>query len=132
VSRTIVLRTEAQASLAWSLLKVWPEQVAAGKPLAVTVFEWKAKRSLEQNSRLHALLGEIAEQATVGGRKFTLEVWKQFFAQQFIGSEDISLPNGKVIHRPVSTTTLDAAAFGDFMQRIESYAVSELGVRFHA
>lgn len=38
-----------------------------------------AKRSGEQNDRLHAMLGEIADRCDWAGRKWDIETWKRLF-----------------------------------------------------
>ena len=106
------------------------EMARQGKPLAVQVSEFKAKRNTEQNKRLHAVLQEIADKAWVNGRQYDMETWKEFFKCKLIGSEEIAMPDGSVIQRGLSTTTLNVHEFADFMTNIEQYAASELGVRF--
>jgi len=101
---------------------------AAGTPLEVVVREHKSKRSVEQNARLHALLTEIADQVWIRGRKYDVETWKEHFRQKLIGTEEIEMPDGKRLERGISTTTLDVAAFSDFMDQITAHATSELGV----
>ena len=101
-----------------------------GKPLAVTVAEAKSKRSSEQNSRLHALLSEVAAHAWIEGRQFDMETWKEYFRQKFIGTEEIMLPDGRRIERGISTTTLDVGAFSQFMDQITEYAQDHLAVEF--
>ena len=125
--RTFVLRGESQAKLLWAFLKAnWEALAQAGKPLAVTISEYKSKRSLEQNKRYWALLNEIAEQAYVGGQQFSAEAWHEHFKRKFIGCED--LPGGGQIG--ISTTALSVAEFGDFMTKVEQLATVELGVEF--
>jgi hypothetical protein len=131
MNRTLVLRNENVAQALWALLKQnWRAMADQGKPLAVTVSEHKSKRSVEQNSRLHALLTEIAEQAWVNGRRFTMEAWKEHYKRSYIGIEEFELPDGKVEERGISTTTLDVGSFADFMTKIECHAAQELGVTF--
>lgn len=133
MNKTFVLRNDNFAQALWAFLRLnWKAMADAGKPLAVTVSEHKSKRSVEQNARLHALLTEIAEQAWVRGRRYDMETWKEFFRSEFIGTEEIDLPNGVRQTRGISTTTLDVAAFSDFMTRIEEHATSQLGVQFKA
>lgn len=125
--RTFVLRGQPQAQLLWAFLKAnWEALAQAGKPLAVTVTEYKSKRSLEQNKRYWALLNEIAEQAYVGGQQFSAEAWHEHFKRKYIGCED--LPGGGQIG--ISTTSLAVSEFADYMTKVEQFAVTELGVEF--
>jgi hypothetical protein len=131
MQRTIVLRNDTLAEALWTLLRNnWRAMAAAGKPLAVTVCEHKTKRTLAQNSRLHPILEEIAEQAWIGGKRFDMEVWKEHYRRKFIGTEEIDMPDGTRLERGISTTTLDVAEFSSFMDRIQADATSELGVTF--
>lgn len=107
-----------------------PAMAASGKPLAVTISESKSKRSLEQNARLHALLMEIAANSWVDGRQYDAETWKEHFRRLYIGTEEILLPNGQRVERGISTTTLDVAAFSEFMDKITEYAQDHLAVEF--
>lgn len=79
------------------------------------------RRSNEQNRRYWAILNEIAA-LDVQGRKYTAETWHEYFKGRFIGNEDIELPNGKTLLRPISTTTLDKIQFGEYMTQIEAWA----------
>lgn len=87
------------------------------------------KRSVEQNRRYWALLNEISENLPVQGKLHSPEVWHVYFRTKLIGCDDLTLPNGKVIPQPVSTTTLDVGEFADYMTRIEVWA-AEHGVLF--
>lgn len=125
--RTFVLKGPAE----WKMLSAFLKMNAAacaqnGKPLAVTVTEHKAKRSTLANARYWAMLAEIAEQSFVGGKKFSNEVWHEHLGRMLIGCED--LPGGGM--KAISTTTLDVEAFSRYMDQVESYAATELGVRF--
>lgn len=131
MNKTFVLRNDNLAQALWGFLRSnWKAMADQGKPLAVTVAEHKSKRSIEQNARLHALLTEIAAQAWVHGRQFSMEAWKEHYKRTFIGTEEFELPDGKVEERGISTTTLDVAAFSDFMVQIEEHAARELGAQF--
>jgi hypothetical protein len=131
MNRTIVLRDDTFAEALWVLLKNnWRSMAAAGKPLAVTVSEYKTKRTLAQNARLHPILEEIAEQAWLRGRRFDMEAWKEHYRRKFIGTEEVEYPDGTREERGISTTTLDVAAFSEFMDKIQADATSELGVTF--
>lgn len=129
--KTFVLRQNQHTEGVVSFIRAnAPAMALAGTPLSVTISEHKAKRSLEQNSRLHALLQDVAANAWVDGKQFDLDTWKEFFRRKFIGTEEIPMPDGSRIERGVSTTTLDVAAFSEFMTQIEEYAQTVLAVEF--
>jgi len=123
--RTFVLRDKASTASLWGFIKANAKALAdQGKPLSVTVQEYKAKRTGEQNKRYWALLNEIAEQAWVGGKQCSSETWHLFFRKTLIGFE--SGPDG--YEYPISTTTLDVAEFTTYMDKISAYAGNELGI----
>lgn len=123
--RTFILRGPEQAKALHAFLKANAAALAEqGKPLAVEVREHKAKRSGQQNRRYWALLRFIAENAWVSGRQFSDDAWHEHFKRQFIGTEE--LPGGATAG--ISTSTLDVAAFGAYMEAIERFAGSDLGI----
>jgi NinB protein len=85
-------------------------------------------RTIEQNARYwsRGILSQIAEKAVVGGRRFSAEAWHEQFKRQFIGIEE--LPSGQVIGK--SSTKLGVKAFSEFVDQVEAYAVTDLGVVF--
>lgn len=101
------------------------------KPLRVIITQDEKKRNNEQNKRLWGYLYKtISEQAWVSGRQFSKDVWHEHFARMFGVCEEMTLPDGEIITRRKSTTDMNIAEFAEFMNQIESYAVSELGVCF--
>lgn len=109
----------------WSFLKAnWKPLADQGKPLAVTVTEYKSKRSIEQNKRYWAVLQQISEQAFLEGVSYNTDAWHEYFKRMFIGC--IDLPDGGSLGQ--SSTSLTVAEFADYMTKVEVYATSELGV----
>jgi len=125
--KTFVLRDKGCAQVLWAFLRAnWQAMAAAGKPLAVTVSEYKTRRSIEQNKRYWDLLGEIATGAWLDGRQFGREAWHDYFKGLFIGFEDV--PGGRQV--AMSTTRLSVSEFADYMTRVEAFAAQELGVTY--
>ena len=85
-------------------------------------------RTLEQNSRYwgRGVLSQIAEKATVVGRRYSAEVWHEQFKRQFIGIEE--LPNGQIVGK--SSAKLSIKEFSEFVDKVEAFAATELGVLF--
>ena len=128
-SLEIVLHNRQQA---WAAIKaqVFPFLEAvlqAGGRWVLTIK--RMTRTKAQNRRYwgRGVLSQIAEQAVVGGKQFSTEVWHEQFKRQFIGVEE--LPDGSV--RGKSSTKLTTAQFSDFCAQVEAYAASELGVTFY-
>lgn len=101
---------------AWNLVQGLMREAGAGYELVLRPL--KAKRSVDQNKRYHALLRDLAAVAWINGRQYGPEAWAEYFKQELIGWDD--LPNGQ--RRGLSTTTLSVAEFGDYMTKIEQWA----------
>ena len=83
-------------------------------------------RSDAQNRRYFGkgVLSQIADQAIVGGRKYSAEVWHEAAKKKFLGL--MELPDGSVVG--CSSTKLTKAEFSDFCTQVEAWASTELGV----
>jgi hypothetical protein len=125
--RMFVLRSEENAKALYAFLKAnWNAQAIAGKPLAIIISEHKATRSSQQNKRYWAMLNEIAVSAWINGKQYSVEAWHEHFKRKMIGCEE--LPDGTMVG--ISTTTLSVAEFNDYMNKIEGFAIAELGIEF--
>lgn len=88
------LRTPEQAT---SLMQtIWPkvkEAIKSGKHLSLEI---KAvNKSREQEEKYHAMIGDIAKQASHLGSKWDSESWKRLLVQEFC--KETGLGGGKVI-----------------------------------
>lgn len=118
-----------------TFLNAWgaAKQFADGFELVVRPL--KAKRTADQNRRMWALLREVAATVWIsveeydGGprvfRQFSDEVWHEHFKRQFIGQEEIVLPSGEKEIRGISTTTLNVADMGRYMDEISQWCVEQ-------
>lgn len=143
MDKTIVIVSAAHAEQACQIIRGnWKAMHAAGHPLAVSLYEYKSTRSIEQQSLMWVRLGEIAEQAWVNGRQFAAETWHEHCKREFLPDETGPtkrarkgykkwelLPNGE---RALvgSTTKLTTFGMSEYMTALESWAAQELGVRF--
>lgn len=88
------LQTPEQASAL--MAKIWPkvkDSLKAGKVLRMEI---KAEsKSRDQEAKYHAMLGEIAEQASHLGAKWSAEDWKRFMVFQFC--KELGLPQGQIV-----------------------------------
>lgn len=126
--RQFVLRTDGNAKQLWGFLRSnWLAMAQAGKPLAVTVEEHKAKRSGAQNRLYWRLLTDISDTAWVDGKQFSKDAWHAWFAGEFIGWEE--LPGGQ--RSPISTASLSVPEFTNYIERVQQHATEQLGVEFH-
>jgi NinB protein len=120
-----ILKDEKQAQNLWQMLRCkWRIMAQNGKPLSVTVSEYKDKRSQERNRLYWSTLGEIAESAIVNDQKFGAESWHEFFKRYYIGCDE--LPGGGVIG--MSTTKLSIVEFSEYVDKVQAYAATELGM----
>ncbi len=127
--KTFILRAPEHGHALVDYLKAFAgPAAAAGRPLQVTVEEYAAKRSSEQNRKLHAILNEISENVCVNGRYYDAEVWKEQVRRRFIGTEELDLPDGSRIERGISTTTLNVGQFSELIERVTAWAAVEFGV----
>lgn len=107
-----------------------------GKPARIVATEHENDRSLQQNRYYWAAcLREISEQATINGQRYTADAWHELFRRQFLGYE-IELVRVAGRKRPVvnrrlkSTAKLKVKPFGEYLDKVQAFAATDLGVRF--
>lgn len=109
---------------------------ADGVVMQLDVKEYDDDRTLQQNRFYWGpCLKEISKQARVAGVQYTDEAWHEFFKRQFLGFEieKVHVAGRKrptVIRRLRSTTKLGVRAFSKYLDQLQAYAASELGVQF--
>ena len=112
-------------------------------PLEVVIRERVKPRRLSQNALMWAgPLMDIAEQAWVGGKRFTAEAWHEHFKREFLPDEfdpELCLdgyvkwqitPRGDRV-LVGSTTGLTVKGMAQYLQQVEA-AGAELGVEFRS
>ncbi|CAB4128251.1 Recombinase NinB [uncultured Caudovirales phage] len=75
---------------------LWPkvkEALASGKQLTLEIKN--ASRSCPQNSKYHAMIEEIAQQASHLGAKWDAENWKRLLLNEF--AKQTNLPQGRIV-----------------------------------
>ncbi len=104
--------------------------IDSDKPLEVIVRPYKKKRSLAQNNLLWMWLGLIANYlGDEHGIGTTSEDLKEEFQERFIGLKTYLKSDGTVGQRLRGTSELNTAEFTEFLNRIDVYCGSELGLR---
>lgn len=87
----ITLHNQQQAAQIIARLSAWMRpRLLQGQRLRLSIGE--EKRSLPQNSKLHALLGEIAKQKEWAGQRWDAEDWKRLLTAAWMRA------NGKQAH----------------------------------
>lgn len=112
--------------------EAWPkikDQLQAGKKINIEIKP--ATRSLEQNSRLWAMLSEISEQVDWYGRKLSEEEWKNVFTAALKKQEVVPGLDGGFVVLGQSTRKMTKAEMCDLQTLMEAFG-AEKGVRFSA
>jgi len=112
--------------------QIWPmlkESLLAGHRMLVELK--KETRSLEQNSRLWAMLTDISKQLDWYGRKLTEEEWKHVFTAALTKQDVVPGINGGFVVLGKSTSKMTKSEMSDLQTLMEAFGV-ERGVRFTA
>lgn len=116
--RTFVLGSETHRQFVGSLI--------AATPPGWVVDLMPPRRSLGQNSRLHALLSEIADSGfALNGRRFTVDELKTLFVSAWMietgkESDIVAGLDGHAVQLRRSTTTFTKEELGSLMDFIEA------------
>lgn len=89
-----LLTSESQAKAL--MVTLWPKVLTAlnaGKPLVIEIKA--AEKSREQEEKYHAMIGEIARQASHAGAKWSPDDWKRLLVDQFC--KDGGIKTGVVV-----------------------------------
>ena len=136
----ILVRSELQRSTL--LAKANQIPLDEDKPIEVIIREWSKPRKPDQNSLMWASpLKDVANQAYVGGRTYSAEVWHEHFKELFLPEEyeegftkegyikwDTNPKGDRVLVG--STKDLTVKGFARYLTELEAYAATELGVQF--
>jgi len=138
-TRVIHLRGEIQRQTLMALIPNLP--VDYDKPLTVTIEAHREKRKNDQNSYYWLILNQIAEQAWLGNRQYSAEVWHFFFKKELLPDEpdeDCLKDYCKWQFDPAgervlvgSTTMLTKKGFAAYGEAVTAFAAN-LGVEFSA
>ncbi|PYE13391.1 NinB protein [Paraburkholderia silvatlantica] len=128
MSATFVLRAPEHAKSMVAYVKAHAgAQAAAGRPLVVSIDEFKARRSSEQNRLYWHVLTEIAEQVELQSKRFPKEAWHEHYKDMFAPKQEG--PAGLVA---MSTSQMTKPQFQDYVTQIQVHAAQTLGVEFAA
>lgn len=145
-TRKFRLLAELQLSTLLALLPNLP--LDSDHPLEVVIREEVKVRGLDQNARMWVgPLADIAEQAWVGGRQYSAEVWHEQFKRDYLPEDDDPnlaelvkdpdtwkkwdyMPNGDRV-LVGSTTELSKKGFSIYLTQVEACGAG-VGVQFGA
>lgn len=85
------------------------------------------KRTSEQNKRYWQLITNLSANLPVQESRYGPEAWHTYMKMRYLGADEVSLPNGKTIVSPKSTSDLDRMEFADYMTQVEAWC-NEHGV----
>jgi len=102
----------------------WAGMAQRGQAMVVHLMTEKAERSLSQNRFYWRLLTDIAENAWVGGRRYSKDAWHEYFRERYLPK----LEGPLATEHAASTASLTVKDFSAYMERIEAHAASELGI----
>lgn len=88
----------------------------------VRIAEWEPRRSVEANRRLWAL-----HQAAAQVTGHSIDEMHEFCKYKFLPHAFVNV-NGQVIEVPAKSSKLTSKDFRDFMDAVEAFYISELGV----
>jgi hypothetical protein len=90
----------------------------------VTVVQWREKRSNKQNDLYWKWMAELSNQARVNGKKFSGEIWAEFFKKWYCPDKLIDMPLGEA-STVKSTTKLDTGEMHHYLNKIQAWCMSE-------
>lgn len=110
----------------WPLIKA---SIIAGHRMMVEVKQ--ETRSLEQNSRLWAMLTDVSKQVTWYGRKLTPEEWKHVFTAALEKQDVVPGIDGGFVVLGKSTSKMTKGEMSELQTLIEAFGAQQ-GVKFTA
>lgn len=125
------LRSPAQAKVVmerlWAKLK---PALEAGKEFTVEIKP--LTRTLDQNAKFHAMIGDIAKQMAEAGSSWTVEDWKRLLIDQFaadtdrrIGSVVPSLDGQRVVQLGLQSKRFSVEEASEFIEWLEAWAAQK-------
>ena len=94
------------------------------KAYRVTIVQWREKRSNDQNSLYWKWMAELSKQAHVNGKKFSGEVWAEFFKKYYCPDKLIDMPLGEA-STVKGTTNLDTGEMHHYLNKIQAWCMLE-------
>src|SRR4051794_26167764 len=80
------------------------------------------KRSDPANRRYWLVIHMISDKLRPEGVQHSPDIWHLYFKQRFLGADDMTLPNKKVVSIPKSTAELPTDEFADYAMKVEQFA----------
>ena len=128
-----------QQAHAAMMAHVWPWVKAQTTASHAVVLEARlhedAKTDQQRRFYHGVILTQIAKQARPNGQSYPLAVWKEHFRNEYLGFKTVTFTDpmtGSKSRRRVrqSTEALGVRGYNNLIERVTSFAVTELGVCF--
>ena len=143
MARELTITQQNANAGAMTKLREWIIEALQGGAIHVQLM--RPTRSQEQNKHYHALIGEIAAQVKVFGKKYAPDVWKAMLVDHFekemteqgrpLRKPSETVPamdgSGRLVTIRPSTTKFSKEEGGAFIEFLYSQGV-EMGVRWSA
>lgn len=146
-SHTRIVRTREEAHEAvMQAYVVAKTLIQDGKRVRVSVEEDAEPITIKQRRFLHGpVLSQISEQVRVGGERYVMDIWKEFFRKEFLGDKFVMLKKPRwdkklcqlvqakraTPHRVrISTEDLSIKQYSEYIDRVIAHAATEWAVAF--
>jgi hypothetical protein len=90
----------------------------------------KKTRSLEQNSKLWAMLNDVSQQVEWYGRKLSTEDWKNVFSASLSQTDTVPGIDGGIVVLGQSTSKMTVSQMNDLIEIINAFGADK-GVKFN-
>lgn len=137
--RQSLILTNPQQAHQMLTAQVWPwvkSMTMAGHKLQLEVKVAEDDRSVQQN-RFYwgVVLKSISEQARIGGQKYSADAWHELMKREFlprrVKKTTVAGRRKKVVSVSIgSTAGLKVKAMAGYLEKVQAFAVSDLGVQF--
>lgn len=116
-------RQQAWSEMTTKLHPYLKEKLQADKRLILTVRE--ETRSLEQNAKLWAMLGEIAEQVEWYGQKLSPEDWKHILTASLKKQRAVPGIDGGFVVLGQSTSKMSVAEMSELIELMHAFGAQQ-------
>ena len=136
LSLTLVNQEQGRESVRANFLPFVGKLLEAGKRVAITACEEEDSRSLQQ-LRFYwgPCLKDISEQAAIGGQKYSKDAWHELFKREHlprvVTKAKVAGKKRTVVSVSIgSTKGLSVRRMSKFLDRVQAFAATDLGVSF--
>ena len=136
LSLTLVNQEQGRESVRANFLPFVGKLLEAGKRVAITACEEEDARSLHQ-LRFYwgPCLKDISEQASIGGQKYSKDAWHELFKREHlprvVSKAKVAGKKRTVVSVSIgSTKGLSVRRMSKFLDQVQAFAATDLGVSF--